>query len=87
MENTQNQTMEQPKGWAEVQITPELPLAALVQFLNVLNQRLCAIEDNMTIKLQDGQELTLTEIYRLQAEAEQKALEAQAQEQTNESAE
>ena len=47
MENqniNQEQTQEQPKqaqGWRDVTITPDMPLTAIVQFLNILNQRLC----------------------------------------------
>ena len=44
MEN-QNQT-QIPQGWKDVNIVPDMPLTAMVQFLNILNQRLCAVEDN-----------------------------------------
>ena len=45
-----------------------MPLTAIVQFLNVLNQRLCTIEDNLSVEMQNGEKLSITEIYRIQAE-------------------
>ena len=45
-----------------------MPLTAIVQFLNVLNQRLCTIEDNLNIEMQNGEKISITEIYRIQAE-------------------
>ena len=75
MENQEknvNQPEEQKEkkvqGWKDVVITPDMPLTAIVQFLNVLNQRLCTIEDNLNIEIQNGEKLSITEIYRIQAE-------------------
>ena len=75
MENQEknvNQSEEQKEkkvqGWKDVVITPDMPLTAIVQFLNVLNQRLCTIEDNLTVEMQNGEKLSITEIYRIQAE-------------------
>lgn len=75
MENQEknvNQPEEQKEkkvqGWKDVVITPDMPLTAIVQFLNVLNQRLCTIEDNLTVEMQNGEKLSITEIYRIQAE-------------------
>ena len=62
------QTEKKVQGWKDVVITPDMPLTAIVQFLNVLNQRLCTIEDNLTIEMQNGEKLSITEIYRIQAE-------------------
>ena len=77
MENQEknvNQSQEQKdkkvQGWKDVVITPDMPLTAIVQFLNVLNQRLCTIEDNLNIEMQNGEKLSNTEIYRMQAEQE-----------------
>lgn len=61
-----------PQGWKDVAITPDMPLAALVQFFNVLNQRLCTIEDSTLIEMPNGEKLSITQIYALQAEEEQK---------------
>ena len=71
-EKTVNQSQEQAEkkvqGWKDVVITPDMPLTAIVQFLNVLNQRLCTIEDNLSVEMQNGEKLSITEIYRTQAE-------------------
>ena len=88
-QNTNQEQMEQnqPQGWKDVVITPDMPLAAMVQFFNVLNQRLCTIEDNLTVEMPNGEKISITEAYRLQALAEQvqelnkKAQEEQPQEQ------
>lgn len=83
MENqnvNQNQEQKQPQGWKDVVITPDMPLSAIVQFLNVLNQRLCTIEDNLKVEMPTGEQLSISEIYRIQAEQEQKAQEEQTQE-------
>ena len=82
MENqnvNQTQEQKQPQGWKDVVITPDMPLAAIVQFLNVLNQRLCTIEDNTFVEMPTGEKLSITQIYALQAEEEQKAQKAQEQ--------
>ena len=84
MENqnvNQTQEQKQPQGWRDVVITPDMPLAAIVQFFNVLNQRLCTIEDNLKVEMPTGEQLSISEVYRIQAEQEQKAQEEQSQEQ------
>ena len=68
---SEEQTEKKVQGWKDVVITPDMPLTAIVQFLNVLNQRLCTIEDNLTIEMQNGEKLSITEIYRIQAEQEE----------------
>ena len=64
----EEQTEKKVQGWKDVVITPDMPLTAIVQFLNVLNQRLCTIEDNLSVEMQNGEKLSITEIYRIQAE-------------------
>ena len=72
MEN-QNQTPQLPQGWKDVTIVPDMPLTAMVQFLNILNQRLCTVEDNTFIKDDQGNMISLTKLYAIQAEAEMQA--------------
>ncbi len=60
------------QGWADVVITPDMPLSVLVNFMNVLNQRLVTIEDQTVVDF-EGSKKTLTEIYRIQAEREVEA--------------
>ena len=77
--NNQPQEQKQPQGWRDVVISPDMPLAAMVQFFNVLNQRLCTIEDNTFVEMPTGEKLSITQIYALQAEEEQKAQAQQEQ--------
>ena len=64
-----------PTGaWKDVIFTPDMPLNLLVNTLNVLNQRLAAIEDKTMIKIPDENgvevEMSLTDYYILQAQKE-----------------
>ena len=67
-EQKQEPEQNAPQGWKDVVITPDMPLAALVQFFNVLNQRLCTIEDNTIVEMPTGEKLSITQIYALQAQ-------------------
>ena len=73
----QEHTEKKVQGWKDVVITPDMPLTALVQFFNVLNQRLCTIEDNLLVEMPNGEKLSITELYRIQAEEEQKVQKVQ----------
>ena len=74
MENVNNQEQEQTQGWGDVQINSNM----LVNFLNILNQRLVTVENFVTIPDQKGKMISITDFYQQQA---QQAQEAQAQEQ------
>lgn len=71
------------QSWKDVQLTPDMPLTVLVNFLNVLNQRLAAIEDQVVVDF-EGAKRTLSEVYAIQSERE---AEAMAQEAAHEPAE
>ncbi len=86
MEN-QNQTPQLPQGWKDVTIVPDMPLTAMVQFLNILNQRLCTVEDNTFIKDDQGNMISLTKLYAIQAEEEMRAQMEAVQQAQQESAE
>lgn len=77
MENNKTEAMQEQKfdGWRSAQIDENLPIGGLVQFLNVLNQRLILIEDALSI--QDGDErITLSEYWvKVQKEEYQKMIE------------
>ena len=79
-QNQNIQTNDQIQGWQDVQIVPDMPLTAIVQFLNILNQRLCAVEGNVFLEDNEGKKLSLTEIYALQAQAEIEAALAEEEE-------
>ena len=56
------------QGWKDVQLTPDVPLSALVNFLNILNQRLCAVENIVTVQGPDGKMISLTDLYAQQTQ-------------------
>ena len=57
------------QGWKDVVLDGNSPLGMLIDFLNVLNSRLVAIEDNTFIDY-EGEKISLTEMYKREAEAE-----------------
>lgn len=65
----QNQTPKIP-GWADIMITDEIPVKNVLEFFNVLNQRLATVEDNVFIKEPDGSMVSLTKHYQIQSEAQ-----------------
>ena len=50
--------------WRDVQLTPEMSVYLLVDFLNVLNQRLSLLEDVIKINDENGNEISITEYYK-----------------------
>ncbi len=68
------------QSWRDVQLTPDMPLSVLVNFLNVLNQRLAAVEDQVVVDF-EGAKKTLTEVYQIQSEREAEAIAKQQAEQ------
>ena len=75
---------QQIQGWKDVQLTSSMPVDALVQFLNILNQRLVAIEDRVMIDGPDGQPISLTKAYEIQTKAEMDRQAAEAAKQDGE---
>ncbi len=62
----------QPQGWRDVQLNVNMPLNSLVDFFNVLNQRICNIEDNTVITVDEqGTGMSLTELYAFQAKQQE----------------
>ena len=56
--------------WRDVQLTPEMSVYLLVDFLNVLNQRLSLLEDVIKINDENGNEISITEYYKRTATQE-----------------
>jgi hypothetical protein len=79
MENQNVNQNKQPQGWRGVNITPDMPLGAIVHFANILNQRLCNLEELTLVDGPNGEKISITEAYALQAqvEAEQRAQQEQ----------
>ena len=49
-------------GWRDNRIDEQTPLLGIIQFLNVMNERLILIEDGIKIN-KDGQDITLTQYW------------------------
>lgn len=67
-QQNQNQNVKTPQSWAEVVISSGLSLEAIVEFLNVLNQRLCTLENIVSVPDEEGKHHTITEIYQMQTQ-------------------
>ena len=85
--NDNQQEQKQAQGWKDVQIVPEIPLITIMNFLNVLNQRLVTLENVVVVPDGNGKMINVTDYYAMQAEEELKAraeAAAKEQEQTKE---
>lgn len=51
-------------SWRDVQLAPEMSVYLLIDFLNVLNQRLSLLEDVIKINDENGNEISITEYYK-----------------------
>ena len=69
MENTNTTNDETKEGWSTVNITADMPLSMIIHFINILNQRLCFIEDNQKVQINGDQIVTITELMKMQAAA------------------
>ena len=66
----EEQNKQTSQGWKDVQLTPDMSVSMLINFLNVLNQRLANLEDIIEITAEDGRKMTLTEYYNLQVQSQ-----------------
>lgn len=66
-ENAQNENY--VPGWKDARITLEMPLHMIVDFLNILNNRLCFLEDSIKLSDGNGNTMSVTEFYAMQAQA------------------
>ena len=71
-------------SWADVQLNDSMPLNVLINFLNVLNQRLFSVENSVVVKGPNGEKMTLTELYAIQAEEALRQQEEEAKKQQEE---
>jgi len=86
-DNKQMQEQEQEQkieGWKDIILTPDTPLSLIIHTMNMINQRLCQIEDIMQVNYQ-GKTMSITEKFALQAQeiAKKQQEQAKAQEQEN----
>ena len=64
------QTENYVPGWKDARITVEMPLHMIVDFLNILNNRLCFLEDSIRLADNEGNTMSVTEFYAMQAQAQ-----------------
>ena len=75
----EEQNKQTNQGWKDVQLTPDMSVSMLINFLNVLNQRLANLEDIIEITAEDGRKMTLTEYYNLQVQAHNESTETKGE--------
>lgn len=59
----EEQNKQTSQGWKDVQLTPDMSVSMLINFLNVLNQRLANLEDIIEITAEDGSKMSITDYY------------------------
>ena len=75
----EEQNKQTNQGWKDVQLTPDMSVSMLINFLNVLNQRLSNLEDIIEITAEDGRKMTLTEYYNLQVQSHNESKETRGE--------
>ena len=75
----EEQNKQTSQGWKDVQLTPDMSVSMLINFLNVLNQRLSNLEDIIEITAEDGRKITLTEYYNLQVQSHNESTETKGE--------
>ena len=75
----EEQNKQTNQGWKDVQLTPDMSVSMLINFLNVLNQRLANLEDIIEITAEDGRKMTLTEYYNLQVQSHNESKETRGE--------
>ena len=75
----EEQNKQTNQGWKDVQLTSDMSVSMLINFLNVLNQRLANLEDIIEITAEDGRKMTLTEYYNLQVQSHNESTETKGE--------
>ena len=75
----EEQNKQTSQGWKDVQLTPDMSVSMLINFLNVLNQRLSNLEDIIEITAEDGRKMTLTAYYNLQVQSHNESTETKGE--------
>ena len=81
MEKEQNNEI---RSWKDIQVDMSSPIGMMIDLINILNQRLAAVEDQVMITDEEGEKISFTELYHRQALAQ---LEAEKSAQKSEVAE
>lgn len=65
-QNNQPNTNQESSGWGRVQINAQMPLNAIVDFLNILNQRIYRLERIIEVEIDNnGTTMSLAQIDEL----------------------
>ena len=75
----EEQNKQTSQGWKDVQLTPDMSVSMLINFLNVLNQRLAHLAAIIEITAEDGRKMTLTEYYNLQVQSHNESTETKGE--------
>ena len=67
------------KGWKSVVIDERQPLGAVIDFFNILNQRLAFVEDMVHFN-NNGKDMTISQYYQEQQELALKQMQKQSNE-------
>lgn len=59
----EEQNKQTNQGWKDVQLTSDMNVSMLINFLNVLNQRLANLEDIIEVTAEDGSKMSITDYY------------------------
>ena len=59
----EEQNKQKSQGWKDVQLTSDMNVSMLINFLNVLNQRLANLEDIIEVTAEDGSKMSITDYY------------------------
>lgn len=59
----EEQNKQKSQGWKDVQLTSDMNVSMLINFLNVLNQRLVNLEDIIEVTAEDGSKMSITDYY------------------------
>lgn len=77
MEKEQNNEI---RSWKDIQVDMSSPIGMMIDLINILNQRLAAVEDQVMITDENGEKISFTELYHRQALAQLEAQKESAQE-------
>jgi len=84
MEKEQNNEI---RSWKDIQIDMSSPIGMMMDLINILNQRLAAVEDQVMITDENGEKISFTELYHRQALAQLEAQKAEAEKESAQEAE
>ena len=74
----EEQNKQKSQGWKDVQLTSDMNVSMLINFLNVLNQRLANLEDIIEVTAEDGSKMSITDYY-IQTQLQNESIETKGE--------